>query len=423
MQISRREFIRGGVGAFTVTFAAPAFLSEIARAQGARARNLVVVYLSGGNDALSTVVPYLDSFYYSRRPTLAIPAGIALQIGSDARGQALGLHPRLTGVLEIFKQGRLAVVQRTGYPNSTRSHFQGLDIWGTADPTSQSPTGWLGRFLDTMPRSDNPLIVWNTMRDTPIALKSLTVPVPAIPDLQAYSLLSPNTGSRAANERTATTRMATRLAGDLPQVSLVNDTVRGALETLERVASVASYRPSVMYPDSGFAAALQLVARAIVGGLGTRVFWVQTGGYDTHSRQGAAGGGTYANLVATFDDGLFAFYSDLRNHGVLNDTLILQFSEFGRRISENGSDGYQGTDHGAAGVMLALGGAVRGGIYGTAASLNPTPDNPTLENNGADVHYETDFRAVYARVLDGWLGANSVAILGGDFRSQAPAIV
>jgi uncharacterized protein (DUF1501 family) len=155
-------------------------------------------------------------------------------------------------------------------------------------------------------------------------------------------------------------------------------------------------------------------------GIGTKVFWVQTGGFDTHAGQGVAGGGAYANLMGMLGDGLLAFYTDLQNQGLLNDTLILQFSEFGRRISENGS---QGTDHGAAGVMMAVGGAVRGGIYGTAASLDPNPSNPTLENSGGDVRYETDFRAVYAKVLDSWLGANSVPILGGNFQQGAPAIL
>jgi uncharacterized protein (DUF1501 family) len=147
---------------------------------------------------------------------------------------------------------------------------------------------------------------------------------------------------------------------------------------------------------------------------------VQTGGYDTHAGQGAQGGGTYSNLMGTFGDGVAAFYNDLRNHGLLSDTLVLQFSEFGRRISENGS---AGTDHGAAAVMMAMGGAVRGGIYGTAPSLNPDPSNPTLENSGGDVRHETDFRSVYARVLDNWLGASSPSILGGDFRAGAPPIV
>ena len=124
--------------------------------------------------------------------------------------------------------------------------------------------------------------------------------------------------------------------------------------------------------------------------------------------------------MTTVGDGLLAFYTDLRNQGLLNDTLVIQFSEFGRRVVENGS---QGTDHGAAGIMMAIGGAVRGGIYGSSASLDPNPANPTLENNGTDVRYETDFRSVYARVLDGWLGTDSVSILGADFRQGAPAII
>src|SRR5215510_3393465 len=133
MAISRREFIRGGVSAFTVGFAAPAFLSDLARAQGASARNLVIVYLGGGNDALNTVVPYTDPFYFSRRPNIAVPAGQVLQIGADASGKPVGLHPRLTGLRDLFNGGRLAVVQRTGYLNSSRSHFQGKDIWYSND--------------------------------------------------------------------------------------------------------------------------------------------------------------------------------------------------------------------------------------------------------------------------------------------------
>ena len=150
MPISRREFVKGGVAAFTVSFAAPAFLSDLARAQGRSRRNLVVLYLSGGNDALSTVIPYLDSQYTFRRPTIAIPAAQVLQIGTDAAGRSIGLNPRLPGLRTIFNSGRLAVIQRTGYPNSSRSHFEGTDIWSTADPGSPSGTGWLGRYLDTL---------------------------------------------------------------------------------------------------------------------------------------------------------------------------------------------------------------------------------------------------------------------------------
>ena len=418
MKVSRREFIRDGVAAFTLTFAAPAFLADLARAQGARSRNLVVVYLSGGNDALSTLVPYTDPFYYSRRPTLAVPAGRVLQVGSDSSGKALGLHPRLTGLREIFNQGRLAILQRTGYTNSSRSHFQGFDIWGTADPASSQGLGWLGRYLDSIAVPDA-LVAWNTTRETPRALVARTVGVPAIPDPRTYSFSSPNTGVEALNERVAATRISSHVPVDRPHLAFVNGTARGTLETLDHVATVASYNGTVAYPNNGFALALRTVAGSIVRGMGTRVFWVQTGGYDTHSGQGVNAGG-YVNLMATLGDGLLAFYNDLRNQGLLNDTLVLQFSEFGRRIAENGS---QGTDHGAAGIMLAIGGGVRGGLYGSAASLNPEPGNPTLESNGGDVRHETDFRSVYARVLDGWLGANPASILGGDFLGGAPNFI
>jgi uncharacterized protein (DUF1501 family) len=416
--VSRRTFIRGGVSAFTLTFAAPAFLSDIARAQGALARNLVIVYLGGGNDALSTVVPYQDPFYFSRRPTLAIPAGQVLQIGSDSAGRALGLHPRLTGLREIFNAGRLAVIQRTGYANSSRSHFQGYDIWGTGDPTLKLTDGWLGRYLEKLP--EDPLLGWAATQELPRALLSREVNVPAIPNAATYAFASPNVGAEAARERAAATAIASHLPDQRPQLAFVNRSAQAAFATLDRVASVASYPGSVVYPNNGFALALRTVAGAMVRGLGTRVFWVQTGGYDTHATQGAAGGGAYANLMGTFGDGMLAFYNDLRNQGLLNDTLVLQFSEFGRRVSENGSGG---TDHGAGAVMMAIGGAVRGGIYGTSASLDPAPSNPTLENNGGDVRHETDFRSVYAKVLDGWLGADSASVLGGNFRIGAPEIV
>jgi len=154
--------------------------------------------------------------------------------------------------------------------------------------------------------------------------------------------------------------------------------------------------------------------------IGTRVFWVQTGGFDTHAGQGTnAANGTYANLMGTIDGALTAFYTDLSNQGLLGDTLVLQFSEFSRRIDENGS---QGTDHGAAGIMMAMGGTVRGGIYGTAADLRAAADNPTLENATRDVRFQTDFRSVYATVIERWLGSDAAAILGGNF-GGGPAIL
>jgi len=417
MDISRRAFIRGGVSAFTIGFAAPAFLCDLARAQGARARNLVIVYLGGGNDALNTVVPYTDPFYFSRRPNIAVPPGQVLQIGTDSSGKPLGLHPRLGGLRDLFNSGHLAIVQRTGYRNSSRSHFQGKDIWDTANPSLSDSEGWLGRYLETVP--PDPLSGWTATQELPRALASREVSVPSIPNAAGYAFSSPN-AAEAANERVTAARIASHLPAGRPHLAFVNASAQAAFATIDRVASAATYTGTVTYPNNGFALALRTVAEALVRGIGTRVFWVQTGGYDTHANQGNQGGGAYAGLMSTFGDGIAAFAEDLRRRGPWNDTLILQFSEFGRRVFENGS---QGTDHGAAAVMMAAGGLVRGGLYGTAALLDPRPDNPTLENNGGDVTFETDFRSVYARVLDNWLGANSVAILGGDFRSGAPPIV
>ena len=420
MKFTRRQFVKGGISAFTVGFAAPQFLGELAFAQQASpSRNLVVLYLSGGNDALSTLIPYRDAAYYTRRPTLGIPAANVLQIGTDGGGNELGLHPRLTGLKSIFDSGRLAIVQRTGYLNSSRSHFQGFDIWGTANPDNSQGTGWLGRYLDTLPSPIDPLVAWNTTRETPRPLVARTVGVPAITNPATYSFASPNGGNEAVFERTAASKISSHLPVDQPHLAFVNSTAQAALGTLDKVAVVSSYRPSLTYPNNGLGQAMQAVAGAMNKQIGTKVFWVQSGGFDTHANQGA-NAGAYVNLMAIVNDSVLAFYTDLNNQGLLGSTLIIVFSEFGRRISENGS---AGTDHGAAGIMMALGGNVRGGIYGTAADLRQDAANPTLENNAGDVKFETDFRSVYAKVIDSWLGSNSVSILGADFKAGAPNIL
>jgi uncharacterized protein (DUF1501 family) len=360
------------------------------------------------------VVPYGNPGYYQRRPSIAVPQGNVLQVGADTGGTNIGLHPRLQGMKRIFDDGRLAVIQRSGYPNSSRSHFQGTDIWSTADPSNPSGPGWLGRYLELMPQPVDPLTGWNTVRETPRTLLSRFVGVPAIPDPRTYAFSSPNTGNEALFARQAATRIASHVPVDRPHLSFVSATSRAAFETLDRVASVAAYTPTVTYPTTGLGSALRAVAGAMVRSIGTKVFWVQTGGFDTHASQDPNNvNGAYYRLMATMDDALLAFYTDLRNHGLLNDSLVLQFSEFGRRVYENGS---QGTDHGAASSMMVMGGGVNGGLYGTAPDLRDTPGNPTLESNNGDVRFQTDFRSVYARVLDQWLGAPSTTILEGDFR-------
>lgn len=414
MKRTRRQFIRDGVSAFTIGLAAPAFLRDLVEAQaGGVPRNLVVLFLAGGNDALSMLVPYADPFYYSRRPTIAIPAGQVLQIGTDRSNIPLGLHPNLTAFRNVFDAGRLALIQRVGYPSSSRSHFQGTDIWGTANPGVTTGAGWLGRYLDALPSPVDPLIAWDALREVPRALVSRTVSVPAIPSVSGYAYQTPNSGAEAALERSVAQRISSHVPVDRPHISFVNASMQTAMATLDRVARVAAYRPAVAYPATGLAQAFQAVAGAIATEVGSRIFWLQYGGFDTHASQVGANG-AYPRLTSELNAAIGAFYSDLESQGLLGDTLLVAFSEFGRRAYENGS---VGCDHGAAGLMFAMGGRVRGGLYGTAASLSPDLQNPTLENNGGDVRHETDFRSVYARIIDTWLGTDSRAILGGDFRN------
>jgi uncharacterized protein (DUF1501 family) len=419
MKVTRRQFVKGGVAAFTVTFAAPEFLGDLARAQGAHTRNLVVLYLSGGNDSLSMLVPYNDANYYTRRPTLAVPAGQVLQIGTDSSKVALGLHPRLTGLKQIFDQGRLGLIQRTGYPNQSRSHFLGTDIWASADPANSGNLGWVGRYLDTLPSPVDPLVGWNTTGSLPHVLQAAHTAVPAIASPLGYAFNSPNSGTEATAERSTALRISSHVPVDRPELAFVYGSSQAALATLDRVATVASYTGTLTgaqnyAANNGLAQALKAVAGAMNKGIGTRVFYVTTGGFDTHSAQNVnATNGAYYSIMATINDAVLAFYTDLKNQGLLDDTLMLSFSEFGRRISENGS---QGTDHGAASAMMVMGGKVTGGIYGTAPNLNTDPKNPTLENNAADVTFETDFRSIYAQIADNWLGTDSVKLLNGNFR-------
>ena len=259
------------------------------------------------------------------------------------------------------------------------------------------------------------------MTESPHALQSPLVSVASIPNVNSYAFGSPNSGTEAARDRSTTQNIAAYAPSNQPSIAFVASAAQAAIGTLDRVAAVAQYRPSVTYPNTGLGQALQTDAGAMVRGVGTRVFFVQTGGFDTHADQDTVTAtGAYVKLMASLNDSLTAFHNDVRNVGLLGNTLVLSFSEFGRRISENGSSG---TDHGAASVMLAMGGDVRGGLYGTAPSLNPDPQNPTLENAGGDVRFGVDFRSVYARVIDNWLGGNSVSVLGGDFRTGGPAFV
>ena len=419
MSVSRRIFIRDGVATVTLGLAAPSFLSAIAHAQGlpiAAPRRR----LSGRRQRLAQ-----HARRVSRRGLLQ-PASVDCGAG---RAGAAGRHRRLrSDDRSAPAAGRSAEHLQRGASGSRATYWlpelepiplRGQsDIWGTANPQMSTGSGWLGRYLDTLPRPLDALAAWNTTGDTPRALLSATTGVPAIPNSSTYTYASPNRGAAALQERAAAQTMANNPASSRPNLAYLNGTSRGAIETLDRVAAGGA-----VYADGRVSE--QRVCPIVAHRRGrdrerhrlTRVLGLRPV-VTTRTRARAEEAlGSYGNLMGTLGDGLAAFYTDIRNQGLAPDTTIIVFSEFSRRISENGS---AGTDHGAAGLMMVLGGSVRGGLYGTAPQLSP--GHPTLENNSGDVRYETDFRSVYARVLDQWLGVNSVAILNGDFRAGAPAV-
>jgi uncharacterized protein (DUF1501 family) len=414
MKVTRREIVRGGIATFTLGCVAPALLTDMASAQTATQRNTVVIDLAGGVDGLSVLVPYQDPYYYGRRPPLAVPAADVLPIGQDAAKRVLGLHPRLAGVKSLYDQGKVAILPRVGYADGSRSHFSGADIWATADPTNRTRFGWLGRYLDSLAPPLDPLYAWNTTATTPRLLQAPITPVATLPNVGDYFYRNQGAGSEGVFERAAAARIASHVPVNQPHLALVQRSMAGALATVDRVRGVGEYAPStgVTYPGDGFGSALKLIAGAIVQQAGTKLFLLRLGGFDTHAAQGTNRGVLF-DLLGTLNDGIAAFYQDLKNQGVINDTLIMTISEFGRRIAGNSGSG---SDHGAANTMLVLGGSVRGGLYGTAADLNPYPENTTLESDGADVRYETDFRTLYATVADRWLMTDSVALLQGSFR-------
>jgi len=400
---SRRRFISNSLGAVALGGAMPAFVREAAWAQalpaGASvdpANVLVVVQLAGGNDGLNTVVPYSDDAYHIARPAIRVADNTVLKL--DER---VGLNPALVGLHELYKEGHVALVHGVGYPNPNRSHFEATQIWETASPQHPVATGWLGRYLDRLGRSPNATtsFVGVTLGDTvPAALLSQHVDIQAIGALNSFAY---NTGKDSTSKAAAGTLYDGARPGQSPYLSLIEDTARNAVHGGDVLrAKIATYKTSVTYPGDGFAQQLQLAARIIGSDLGTRVVFVSLGSFDTHAAQR----GQQDKLLAYLGNGLLAFYKDLAEHGNANRVLTMTFSEFGRRVTQNASSG---TDHGTAAPLFIVGGGIKGGTYGEQPSL-------TDLDNG-DLKFGTDFRAVYATVLERWLGRDPAPIVGDGF--------
>lgn len=419
---SRRRFLRSSVGAATaigIGATVPRCFADAAMAASAGPRILVVVQLSGGNDGLNTVIPHADDAYHAARPKLAIAASDVLRIDD-----AVGLHPSMGALRERFDDGQVSIIQGVGYDQPNRSHFESMDIWHTCRRKDQSrPDGWIGRFLSqsgTAAGGDVPAMHLGR-EPQPLAIASRDVPVPTIRDLREFQLRGKNPRALrtlldgsfatpvAAEMKTAETNPAGMsmpesgatgpASNDLLQ--FLRSSTQAAMAASARVQEASTdYRPVVAYPDSELGQKMRVIAQLIDAGLNTRIYYVGLDGFDTHSRQAA----THANLLRQYSDAVSALVRDLHGHGHGDRVCVMTFSEFGRRVAENASEG---TDHGAAGPMFLCGGGLRGGVVGPRVDLEQLREG--------DLAHTVDFRQVYASVLTDWLGGPPASILGGDY--------
>ena len=399
--VNRREFLRatfGSTAVLSLGAAAPSFLLEASHAaQPAKKETvLVVVQLSGGNDGLNTVVPYADDAYYQSRPSLAVAKDEVLKIDAS-----WVFTRRCAALPTCSKTDNLAIVQGVGYPNPNRSHFESMDIWHSClRKGSPRTTGWLGRFLDASrsPEDRDAMAVHLGAEKQPLALAAELVRTPSISSLDRFRLNDAgDSGLRSAiNQLSSQERSGDGL------LNFVQTSTKSALEASRRVEEATdAYDTPIRYPESGLAEKLRTVAQLIDAGLGTRVYYTSIDGFDTHSRQGAA----HAALLRQVGDAIAAFVQDVSHHGHADRVAVLAFSEFGRRVAENASEG---TDHGAAAPMFLAGTGIRTGPIGKHPSLRDLQDG--------DLKHHTDFRQVYAAVLDSWLGWPSAAVIGKKFQ-------
>ena len=360
---------------------------------------LVVLQLTGGNDYLNTVIPYNDPLYYDSRTNLGVPAGEELPINDQ-----LALNPAMSNIKELYDQGNVAIINGIGYPNPNRSHFRSMDIWHTCEPDKVGEEGWLGRVIrDLDPRGENVLTGVNFGRGLPRAMALTGVPVASVAVLETYGVL---TGISTEPERSEALDVFAKtyapMIGTGPVMDYIGQTGRDALKGADILKSAPDvYESSVEYANSSIGRNLQGIAKVLLAGLGTRVFYTQHGGYDTHANQGP----THPQLLGDLSHAITDFYDDLREHGVAENVVTFVFTEFGRRVKDNGS----GTDHGAGGVAFAIGDSVKGGIYGEYPSLMA---GDLIEG---DLEFNTDFRGVYGSLAEKWLGLDAVPIVGGHF--------
>ena len=387
--LSRRDFLRQS-SLLALAPTVPGFLARTARAAAPQrdGRVLVVVQLDGGNDGINTVVPFKDEGYAKHRKVLRLTPDRLVKVNDK-----LGLHPSLRDLGKVLEAGRLAIVQGVGYPNPNRSHFESMAIWHTArlNPDDRTGLGWLGRALDDGPRVESASMLIGS-GSPPVALRGRRSVTSALERTEEFTLDAGADPRRAIGKDEP--------ADDL--AAFVRRSTLDAYATADRLTRVSKAAEGGAYPGTGLGERLRLVARLLKVGLGTRVFYVRQGSYDTHSAQLQA----HSTLLFELAGALKAFLDDMAASKLADRVTVLCFSEFGRTVKENGS---AGTDHGTAGPVFLAGAPVKGGVVGQ------TPSLLDLDPKHGDLRVGLDFRRIYATILEEWLGLPAKAALAGTF--------
>jgi uncharacterized protein (DUF1501 family) len=440
---TRREFLRRTVLGSALTWTVPAFLADtfsvlqaeaadsaIQTVTGKDSTILVVLQMAGGNDGINTVVPYSNDHYHQARPKIGLAAGDVLRVTDD-----IGFHSSLKGFKELYDGGELSVVQGVGYPNPNRSHFRSTEIWQTASDSDRiEKYGWVGRYFDSACKGADPTVgvtIGSTLPEAFFAKHSKGI---CFSNPQSYRFVSNGSATEESYKKLNELEMSSPLPDGGPSmtpdvgtvdsansggsiamlpagmpmtggraVDFITRTALDAQHSSDEIRGIAAkVQNQATYPGSVLGGSLKMVAKLIGGGLPTRIYYVSQGGYDTHTNQVA----TQQRLLQDLGDSMKAFVDDMKAQGNMQRVLVMTFSEFGRRVSENANGG---TDHGAAAPMFIVGNKVKAGLLGQYPSLAP---QDLFEG---DIKYSTDFRSVYAGVLESWLKTKSAPILGKQF--------
>ena len=363
---------------------------------------VVVLQMTGANDYLNTIIPYTNEHYHDARPRVGIPADQVLPIDGE-----LGFNPNMGPIKKLYDGGKMAIIHGIGYENSPRSHFRSMDIWHTCEPDIVGTEGWAGRVIrDLDPRGENVLKGINFGQGLPRALALRGVPVTSVSGLESYGVLSSVPGVSAEEEHNKIldrfARMYSPTIGTGPVMDYLGQTGRDALKGADIIRSAPEqYSSTVEYADTPIAKYLRDIAQVYLADLGTQMFYTQHGSFDSHFNQPPMHIKLWTDMSRAISD----FFDDLAEHDAGDNLIMVLFTEFGRRVRDNGT----GTDHGAGGAAFVIGNQVKGGMYSTYPSLRPE------DLTQGDLEPNYDFRGLYSTVIEKWLGLDAVPIVGGNF--------